>query len=103
MTEAELQRGVIELARVLGWRVAHFRPALTEHGYRTAVQGDGRGFPDLVLVKPPRLMFVELKADRGSFGPDQAAWLGELELTAAEVYVWRPAMWASGEVEARLR
>lgn len=43
--ERQWQAQVIELARILGWRVAHFRPALTKHGWRTPVQADGAGFP----------------------------------------------------------
>jgi hypothetical protein len=30
---------VIELAKLRGWRTAHFRPARTAHGWRTAVLG----------------------------------------------------------------
>jgi hypothetical protein len=103
VTEAELQSAVIELARLLGYRVAHFRPAQTVKGWRTAVEADGKGFPDLVLVRrPARLLFVELKAARGRLHPDQQAWL-ELLGPAAEVYVWTPAEWSDGTVELVLR
>lgn len=44
-TEIQWQAQVIELAHILGWTVAHFRPALTKHGWRTPVQADGAGFP----------------------------------------------------------
>ena len=47
MSERELQDAVIQLARLLGWRVAHFRPAMTTRGWRTPVSADGAGFPDL--------------------------------------------------------
>jgi VRR-NUC domain len=103
VTEAELQAAVIELARVLRWRVAHFRPAKTERGWRTAVQGDGVGFPDLVLVRDGRLVFGELKSASGRVGPEQSVWLGELGVAGVEVYVWRPADWSSGAIEAVLR
>ena len=64
MTETELLTNVLELSTLLGWRTAHFRPAMTSHGWRTAVSGDGKGFPDLVLVSG-RVLFVELKGARG--------------------------------------
>lgn len=48
ISEAELQSAVIELARTLGYRVAHFRAARTAQGWRTPVEADGAGFPDLV-------------------------------------------------------
>ena len=61
MTEREFQRAVVELARLMGWRVHHTRPALTRAGeWRTPIQGDA-GFPDLVLCRPPRLILAELK------------------------------------------
>lgn len=111
MTEKQLQDAVIKAAQLLGWRVAHFRPALTQTGrWVTAVQGDGVGFPDLVLVRPPRLMFVELKSHRGQVSDEQQAWLSDLTKVAnmeepgeIDVYVWRPADWESGVIERRLR
>jgi hypothetical protein len=75
VTEAEFQDQVIHLARLYGWRCAHFRPARTEKGWRTPVQADGKGFPDLVLVRGPELIAAELKADKGRVSPEQQAWL----------------------------
>lgn len=103
MTEAELQTGVIELARLLGYRVAHFRPAKTEQGWRTPVQADGKGFPDLVLVGRGRVLFVELKSDKGIKSPDQEAWQSSLDDAGALVFTWRPSMWSSGAIEQVLR
>lgn len=98
--EADLQRAVIELAQLLGWRVAHFRPARTAQGWRTAVAGDGAGFPDLVLTKAT-VLYAELKAQKGRVSPDQAAWHDALRAAGQEVVVWRPSDWAA--IEARLR
>jgi hypothetical protein len=91
VTETAFQSEVIQLAQMMRWRVAHFRPARTAHGWRTAVAADGKGFPDLVLTRRGRLIFAELKSDTGQVAPDQQRWLTVLNLTAAEVYVWRPA------------
>jgi hypothetical protein len=106
--EAELQAAVIECAQILGWRVAHFRAAKTERGWRTPVQGDGKGFPDLVLVngRLGRVMFVELKAAAGRVSVEQDDWLGRLMLATGsnlQVAVWRPKDWISGEIERVLR
>lgn len=98
-TEAEWQATVIDYAHLTGWRVAHFRPAKTERGWRTAVSADGKGFPDLTLVRRGRLIFVELKAERGRLTPEQIEWLTALEVCALaraeglEVYCWRPSDW----------
>lgn len=100
MTERELQSAVIECARLLGWRVAHFRPAETSKGWRTPVEADGAGFPDLVMARRGRLLFVELKSEKGKLRPEQVAWLDALNPLA---FVWRPADWLSGTVEHVLR
>lgn len=103
MSEATLLSNVIELAERLGWRVAHFRPAMNRAGkWSTAMSGTwAKGFPDLVCVHPARgrLLFCELKAHDGRLTPEQAAWQVWLENTRAEVVIWRPSDWLSGEVE----
>ena len=38
ITENDLLVGVLDILRVLGFRVVHFRPALTARGYRTAIR-----------------------------------------------------------------
>lgn len=90
MNETEWQQSVIELAQAYGWRVAHFRAAKTERGWRTPVQADGAGFPDLVLVRPPELLFAELKSDKGRLSPDQVQWLSDLALCGIVAEMWRP-------------
>jgi hypothetical protein len=95
LSEAEFTRQVLALAKVHGWRTAHFRPAWARSGKMiTAVQGDGKGFPDLVLVKGGRLIFAELKAAEGRLKPEQVEWLNDLsKVPEVGVYLWRPADW----------
>jgi hypothetical protein len=102
VTEAELQASVLELAEYLGWLRAHFRPAMTKHGWRTPVAGDGKGFPDLVLLRE-RLVVAELKGDRGSVRPEQRRWLEAFARAGIEVYVWTPSEWQDGVIECVLR
>lgn len=104
--ESDFQKVVIELAQRLGYRVAHFRPMQDHRGaWRTPVSADGKGFPDLVLVRE-RIIFAELKKDDRYPDPDQRAWLdalaGALDLADDEapgdrehvlVRVWRPKDW----------
>jgi hypothetical protein len=87
--EKDWQTQVIDLARLLGWRVAHFRPAKTSKGWRTAVAADGEGYPDLTLTRD-RVIFLELKRETGKTTQAQRDWLTALHTAGAETYVARP-------------
>ena len=85
---------VLDLASVRHWEALHLRPARTADGeWRVPVQGSmGAGWPDLTLVRGSRLVFVELKGDKGKLSPHQERVLGLLR-QVAEVYVWKPSDW----------
>lgn len=107
MSERELQSCVIELAHVLGWRVAHFRNVQVIQGRRRVwqvpVQADGKGFPDLILVHPKHgVLWRELKAHRGRLSEDQHAWASDLDHAGADYRVWTPADWP-GQIHAELK
>ena len=96
-TEAEFMGQIIEMAQLRGWRVHHTRPAWTGKGWRTPIQGDP-GFPDLVLVrkrgKRVRVIFAELKSDKGRLTNEQQEWIRLLEgCKGVESYIWRPRIW----------
>lgn len=95
-SEAAFQQRVIDLAHQHGWLVASFRPArVLRNGvekYETPVGADGRGWPDLVLVRD-RVIFAELKSDKGPLRPDQEKWGEWLDDADAEYWVWRPKLW----------
>jgi hypothetical protein len=106
-TEASFQSAVVAYARANGWLVAHFRPARTARGWRTPVEADGAGFPDLVLVRrglggtPGRVVFAELKRRQRRLSAAQLAWVAALDTApGVEVHIWTPADWP--EVEAVL-
>lgn len=93
VSEDEFIHQIIDLAHLYHWRVQHTRPAWSKKGWRTPIQGDP-GFPDLVLVKAPRVIVAEVKSDKGRASPVQKGWLGELYgCPGVEVYVWKPRMW----------
>jgi hypothetical protein len=100
ISEKEFQKQVIQFAKQCGWRIAHFRPAQNSKGqWRTPVAADGKGFPDLVLVRGFSLIFAELKTDKGRIGPEQKRWLEALDTVgviagrAVKAVVWRPKDW----------
>ena len=93
-SEVAFTRSALQLAKLFGWRSAHFRPAMNRRGkWATPVQGDGEGFPDLVLVRRGRLVVAELKIGNEKPTVEQEAWLAAFKAVGAEVYVWRPADW----------
>jgi len=83
-SEKEFQSLIVDYAELKQWLTYH-----THDSRRSAP-----GFPDLVLVRPPRLIFAEIKSAKGRVRPDQHIWLDTLsEVTNLEVFLWRPADW----------
>jgi hypothetical protein len=103
MSEDDLLGTVLDMASTLGVRTAHFRPAQTAQGWRTAVSGDGKGFPDLVLVGALGVLFRELKSATGQMSGEQRAWLRMLTGAGQDAAVWRPADLRSGRILTELR
>ncbi len=90
--EHVFQRQVVDLARMLGWTVNHVRRSLggRKQGWVTATTL--KGWPDLTLLRPPRVIFAELKSDVGRVSPEQRELLALIEqCPGVEVRVWRPA------------
>ncbi len=86
-SERQFLDAVIEAASASGWLVAHFRPAQTEKGWRTPMQGHP-GFPDLVLARDGVVIFAELKSEKGRVSAEQQKWIA-----ATHGYLWRPSDW----------
>ena len=88
-TERQFQGMVINLAALNGWTVWH------DHDSRR----NSAGFPDLILLRGPRLIVAELKVDRrrktGTTYPGlttraQRWMLSLFKEAGAEAVVWRP-------------
>lgn len=85
--EKDFQRRVEEYARLEGWHVYS-----VPDSRRVSLSG----YPDLTMwrVADKRLIFAELKREKGRLRPAQEVILDELRaLGKAEVYVWRPSHW----------
>jgi len=103
LSERAWQDQVLKLAQLTGWLVHHCRPAMTAGGrYATPIQGDA-GFPDLVLCRDERVLFVELKTDTGQVTPDQLRWTAALAGAAADIRIWRPRDFDSVRAELTYR
>ena len=75
-TEKALMQMIRGAAKLGGWLCYH------THDSRRS----DPGFPDLVLVRPPDLLFVEVKAHNGRVSPEQQAWLEAIN--AAGIPAW---------------
>mgnify|MGYP001587253468 CR=1 FL=1 len=93
--EESFQSAVIDMAHLRGWRVAHFRKARTAKGWRTAVGGDGKGWPDLILCHEASgtILSRELKVPPNKTTPEQDVWLRVLEACGVDSGVWTPDDW----------
>lgn len=92
--EDSFKTWVIELAMLHKWKVAHFRGAWSLDGkhFRTPVEADAEGFPDLVLARGPATIYAELKTKKGKLTDAQKEWLAALaENPGNKCFVWRPA------------
>lgn len=86
LSEAAWQRRVEGLLRFYGWRYYH-APDNTPRAHARGRAGRQRvtpGFPDVVAIRNletvgPELLFAELKAQSGRYGPGQREWLAALE------------------------
>jgi|1_EtaG_2_1085319.scaffolds.fasta_scaffold59861_1 hypothetical protein len=89
--EKDFMEDLVKKAGFAGWMVYH-----TYDSRRSTA-----GFPDLVLVKPPVVIFAELKTEKGTPSTAQDEWLEKLGLcTELSVHLWRPSNW--DEIEERL-
>ena len=50
-----------------------------------------------------RVIYAEIKLERGRLSAEQDAWLEVLREAGQEVYVWKPADWTNGAIEDVLR
>jgi len=90
VTEKAFQAQVMQLAKICGWWCYH-----TFDSRRSQP-----GFPDLVLIRAPKIVFAELKSEKGKVSQDQELVLAQLELSGMDVRIWRPSDWP--EVERTL-
>lgn len=83
-SEAAFQRMIVNFAMECGWRHWHDNYALR----------NDPGFPDLVLVRPPVVLFIEAKTTRGRVREEQRWWEDDLLACPGVLYrLWRPEDW----------
>ena len=126
-TEAQFQESVVQYATLMGWKLSHDTATNTpivcsrcarlnrvDHQNRRIRYAcptcerpspnirNKPGWPDWWLVRAPRVVVAELKADYGAVSDEQRDWLLLLEqCPGIETYIWRPSDWR--EIEEVLR
>lgn len=84
ITEKEFQQQILDLAQLQNWRCYHTWNS----------RNSQQGFPDLVLVRPPRVIFAELKIGNNKPTPDQRIYRDLLlRCPGVEYYLWLPDCW----------
>ena len=94
LTEKQFEAQVKDLAKFCGYKYYHTWRSIHSPA----------GFPDCVLVKVDKIIFAELKAEKGKLSPAQQEWIDILKEYEQEiflnwptndlpfaVYVWRPS------------
>ena len=87
-SEADFERTIKEL---IGWKR---KEHLYYHTWRSI--HSPAGFPDCVfgwLEPTPRLIFAELKSEKGELSAEQYFWLSLLQQQGQEAYLWKPSDW----------
>ena len=81
-TEADLREQIRTLCKLYGWLMY----------FTWNSRNSPSGFPDLVLVNPQqkRVVFAELKSEKGQVTDNQTQWQAALIMCDQEVHVWRP-------------
>jgi len=80
-SESHFMNRIRRRAKLLGWEDFHQQDSM----------GTRAGLPDLILVRPPRVIFAELKSEHGRLTPAQRHTLAKLMgCPGVETYIWRP-------------
>jgi hypothetical protein len=87
--ESDVQRGIVQALSYAGWLVMHIPNQSTRGRQRWA--GLMPGAPDLVAIRHGRVVFLEVKTERGRVSEKQTAAHALLRLHGMEVRVVRDA------------
>ena len=84
ITEKQFASQIEGLFKLFGWKYYH-----TWNSWHSV-----KGFPDYVAIRGDRLLFIELKSEKGKLTEAQKEWYISLsEVDDIEVYDWKPHQW----------
>lgn len=88
--EKAFQTTLVQTLELFGYEGVHVFPLMDRRGvWRTPTTSPG--WPDLVFVRPPRLLAIEVKVEGVTVPPHQRAWLTLFsQVPCARAWVVRP-------------
>lgn len=92
LKEAPWQKQIEDALDAFGWWWMHIPPNVVVCPQcRTRIyRGIRKGFPDILSIKPPHILWIECKTERGSVGPEQQRVKAMLEASGQVVVHVRP-------------
>lgn len=85
VSEKEFMGAVVALAKRNGWLIYHAFDSRKSEA----------GFPDLLMIRGPRLIVAELKVGDNRPTAPQANWLDAFQaVPGVQAYLWKPENWA---------
>lgn len=92
MPEKNLQHQVELALATAGWLVYHTYDSRRSNS----------GFPDIVAVRGDRLIYRELKSQKGRLEPNQIKWRDALLAAGQDWRLWRPFDWGDGSINREI-
>jgi len=82
VTESQLREQIRDICKLTGWKMY----------FTFNSMHSPKGMTDLILCRPPRVIFAELKREDTDLKPDQEAWRDLLTACpGVEWYLWIPS------------
>jgi hypothetical protein len=87
LTEAQWQKQIEQALDVLGWWWMHIPSNVVVCPHGTKVyRGIRKGFPDILAIRPPYILWLELKRERGQLDAEQRR-VGKMLEACGQVYL----------------
>lgn len=92
LSEKQYQKQITDLASIYGWRWVHFADSRKQVKPGVFVgDKESAGFPDLLLLRPPEMVVVEVKRETGKTTEIQEEWLKDFRGCGVDAFVSRPS------------
>jgi hypothetical protein len=85
-TEADWMISATSALTLTGWRWAHVPPT-RRPASRWSDTNSGKGFPDLIALRPPRVLWIEVKRNGYGPSPEQETWITGLRASGQEAHI----------------